>query len=151
MASRRRIAENIQHQVRKRAGGLCEYCHTIEKWQYVLFTIDHIVALAQGGSDGFENLALACFHCNRRKSDRSTGIDPETGLTHNIFNPRQALWREHFIWSVDCTEIIGLTLLGRATITQLQLNRPRILSIRLADVAIGRHPPHDDPITEKAE
>ncbi len=151
MASRRRISENIQRQVRKRAGGLCEYCHTIEKWQYVLFTIDHVIALSQGGTDDYENLALACFHCNRRKSDRITGIDPETGLTHKIFNPRQAVWGENFIWSADCTEIIGLTLLGRATIAQLQLNRPRILNIRLADVTIGRHPPPNDPVMEKAE
>ena len=54
-------------------------------------------------------------------------------------------WNEHFIWSVNCTEILGLTVIGRATIAKLDLNRPRILSIRLADVAVGRHPPQDDP------
>jgi HNH endonuclease len=34
------------------------------------FTVDHIVPLAQGGTTILENLALACFHCNRRKSIR---------------------------------------------------------------------------------
>lgn len=145
MASRRRIPENVQQQVRLRANGLCEYCHTIEKWQYVRFTIDHVLARAQGGTDDVANLALACFHCNRRKSDRAKGVDPLSGLLYDIFNPRRDQWHEHFIWSLDCAEIIGLTATGRATITQLGLNRPRIVNIRLSDVAIGRHPPEDDP------
>ncbi len=148
MPSRQRIPDSIQRQVRQRASGLCEYCHTIEKWQYVLFTIDHIISVSQGGTDDIENLALACFHCNRRKSDLSTSIDPESDVSYEIFNPRKTSWAEHFIWSPDCTEIIGLTPTGRATIHQLELNRPRILSIRLADVAVGRHPPTNDPIME---
>jgi hypothetical protein len=149
MASRRRISKAVQHQVRERAHGLCEYCHTIEKWQYERFTIDHIVSLAQGGTDDSENLALACFHCNRRKSDRATGIDPESGLAFDIFNPRREQWNEHFIWSADRTEIIGLTATGHATIAQLELNRPRILNIRLADVSVGRHPPQNDSVMQK--
>jgi len=38
--------ENL-HQIRKRANDLCEYCHTSEKWQYVKFTIDHVIPLIQ--------------------------------------------------------------------------------------------------------
>lgn len=87
MATRRRIADVIQRKVRERANGLCEYCHTIEKWQYVRFTIDHIISLAQGGTDDLENLALACFHCNRRKSDLGAGIDPQSGKMCELFNP----------------------------------------------------------------
>jgi hypothetical protein len=39
----RKIPVEIQEQVRQRADFLCEYCHTNERWQYVRFTIDHIV------------------------------------------------------------------------------------------------------------
>ncbi|MBV7332064.1 HNH endonuclease [Chloroflexi bacterium TSY] len=145
-SSRRAIPEYLEDAVRERANGLCEYCHATEKWQYVRFTIDHVIALAEGGADESENLALACFHCNRRKSNHLTGIDPESELSYKLFNPRLDDWAEHFIWSTNGTEIVGLTPTGRATITLLQLNRPRIVNIRLADVAVGRHPPPDDPI-----
>lgn len=145
MASRRTIPEPIQTIIRQRANGLCEYCHTIEKWQYVRFTIDHIVPLTEDGTDDVSNLALACFHCNRRKSNRSIAVDPETGLHCELFDPRRYKWAEHFVWSGNGTEIIALTATGRVTVNQLQMNRPRIVSIRLADVAVGRHPPQEDP------
>ncbi|MEZ4661223.1 MAG: HNH endonuclease [Caldilineaceae bacterium] len=148
MPSRRRIPEYIQQQVRERADGLCEYCHTIEKWQYILFTMDHVTPLSQGGDDTFENLALACLHCNRHKWHHTLGIDPITNLTHGLFNPRRDIWSTHFIWSADGATIIGMTPIGRATIEQLDLNRLRIVSIRLTDVAIGRHPPQADPVMQ---
>jgi hypothetical protein len=34
----------------------------------------------------------------------------------------------------------------RATVAALLLNRERVISIRAADLEIGRHPPLDDPI-----
>lgn len=134
---RQRISDQILDIVRQRANGLCEYCHTSEKWQYVCFTVDHVIPISQGGTNDNENLALACFHCNRRKSNRTAGVDSHTGLHFTLFNPRQDAWSEHFIWSANGTEIIGLTPTGRATIMQLDLNRPRIVSIRAADVAVG--------------
>lgn len=146
MSARRRLSDALQHQVRERANGLCEYCHTIEKWQYVRFTIDHVVSLAQGGTDEIDNLALACFHCNRRKSDLGVGVDPASGEPCALFHPRQMNWQDHFIWSADCTELIGLTPTGRATVAQLDLNRQRIQNIRAADVAVKRHPPLTDPV-----
>lgn len=145
MASRRSISEHTQLLVRRRANGLCEYCHANEKWQYVCFTIDHIISLSQGGTNDSENLALACFRCNRQKSNYETSIDPRSGLPSSLFHPRQDVWADHFIWSENGGEVIGLTPVGRATIERLRLNTPRIIDIRLADVAIGRHPPLNDP------
>jgi hypothetical protein len=136
----------MQVQVRERARALCEYCHTAEQWQYVPFTVDHIVPLAQGGLTILENLALACFHCNRRKSIQITAQDPQSGTVVPLFNPRQHVWSEHFVWSVDGFLLLGLTPIGRATITALALNRERMVAIREADVAVGRHPPVGDPL-----
>ncbi len=76
----RNISETLKSQVRQRANGLCEYCHAIEKWQFVQFTIDHVMPVSQGGSNNLQNLALACFHCNRKKYVKSSAIDPETGI-----------------------------------------------------------------------
>jgi hypothetical protein len=136
----------MQAQVRDRARALCEYCHTAEQWQYVPFTVDHIVPLAQGGTTILENLALACFHCNRRKSIQMTAQDPQSGVDVPLFNPRRHVWSEHFVWSVDGLLLLGLTPIGRATITALALNRERIVAIRAADIAVGRHPPLGDPL-----
>ncbi len=144
--SRSKLSELIQAQVRQRSEYLCEFCHASEKWQYVKFTVDHTVPLSLGGSDGLENLALACFHCNRRKTNRLTAIDPQSGKDVSLFNPRQDSWQEHFIWSRDGRLIVGLTETGRATVTALALNRDRVIAIRSADLEIGRHPPADDPI-----
>ncbi|MEG4344788.1 HNH endonuclease [Microcoleus sp. A003_D6] len=66
MSARSQIPENIQNQVRQRANSLCEYCHASEQWQYVEFTIEHIIPLTKKGSNHIDNLALACFHCNRQ-------------------------------------------------------------------------------------
>ena len=61
MPRRRSIPRAQQAQMRRRAQALCEYCHTAEQWQYVPFTVDHIVPLAQGGTGTLENLALPVF------------------------------------------------------------------------------------------
>ncbi|MDQ3751125.1 MAG: HNH endonuclease [Acidobacteriota bacterium] len=137
----RKITDEIREQVRRRANLLCEYCHTNERWQYVRFTVDHVVP---GGESSPANLALACFHCNRRKSDKTEAIDPETNKLVEIFNARQHFWKTHFTWSADGLRIIPLTSIGRATVALLELNRERILSIREADVVVNRHPPIDD-------
>ena len=78
-SARRKLPAALQEQVRRRANNLCEYCHTDERWQYVRFTIDHIIPLAEGGDDEPGNLSLACFHCNRCKSDKRTVVDRRTG------------------------------------------------------------------------
>ncbi len=43
------MATETQQFIHQRARHLCEYCHTSEQWQYVPFTIDHIIPLAKGG------------------------------------------------------------------------------------------------------
>jgi len=146
MPARRPISETIQYQVRQRANLLWEYCHASEQWQYVTFTIEHIIPLAKNGADTLDNLALACFHCNLKKSDRMTAIDPQSEAEVPLFNPRQDNWSNHFIWSADGLFIIGLTPVGRTTVTALALNRERVINIRAADKAVGRHPPPGDPI-----
>jgi HNH endonuclease len=142
----RYISEATQEQVRQRANYLCEYCHASEQWQYVRFTVDHVIPLSKGGLNSIDNLALACFHCNRQKSDKIAAIDQQSGSELPLFNPRSDSWQEHFIWSANGLSIIGLTATGRATVAALALNRERIIKIRAADREIGRHPPPGDPI-----
>jgi HNH endonuclease len=151
VSARSIISESVQAQVRQRAVYLCEYCHASEQWQYVRFTVDHVMPLSLGGVDDLENLALACFHCNRRKTNRLTAIDPQSNEETPLFNPRQQVWHEHFILSADGLLILALTTVGRATIATLALNRERVINIREADKAVGRHPPAEDPIYTEAD
>jgi hypothetical protein len=146
LSANRYINEETQNKVRQRAMYLCEYCHASEQWQYVPFTVDHIIPLSKGGRNNFENLALACFNCNRQKSDKVIIIDEKSGKEVFLFNPRIDFWQEHFIWSKDAIQIIGLTATGQVTITTLGFNRQRIIDIRVADKQVGRHPPPSDPI-----
>jgi hypothetical protein len=141
-----KLSVRVQGLVRERAKGLCEYCHTSERWQYVRFTIDHIVPSSMGGSEDIRNLALCCFHCNRRKSAKVTGIDPNTLHEVFLFNPRTDDWSEHSTWSKDGKYILPLTAEGRSTASLLEFNRSRIIEIREADVVVQRHPPEDDPV-----
>ncbi|WP_024546962.1 HNH endonuclease [Picosynechococcus sp. NKBG15041c] len=138
------LPEKIQNKVRERAKGLCEYCHGVELWQYVRFTVDHVIPRARGGSDDVENLALACFHCNRKKSSFVTGVDLLSGAEVRLFNPRCDRWADHFVWAEDGVMVVGLTEIGRATIARLDMNRERVLLIRQADRDVGRHPPKLD-------
>ena len=93
--------------LRQRAQYLCKYCHTQEKWQYVPFTVDHIVPIHLGEKSDIENLALACFHCNRHKSARITAFGPLTEVKTGLFNPRHQNWSEHFIWSNDRLRVVA--------------------------------------------
>ena len=146
--SGKKFSAAIQKKIRQRANYLCEYCHASEKWQYVAFTIDHVIPLTQGGNDNLDNLALACFHCNRRKGNIVLIKDSTSGEEIPLFNPRTERWQDHFIWSADGRIIIGLTAVGKATIAALDLNRERVIDIRQADFVLRRHPPPGDLIQE---
>ncbi|MEB3340943.1 HNH endonuclease signature motif containing protein [Okeania sp.] len=146
MSTNRYLSEKTIEKVRQRANYLCEYCHASEKWQYVKFTVDHIIPLNKAGSNLINNLALVCFHCNRRKSNKISAIDEQSRQEVLLFNPRNNLWQEHFISSTDKTLIICLTVIGRATIKTLNMNRSRIIDIPIADAEVGRHLPPGDPI-----
>ncbi|MFN0123213.1 MAG: HNH endonuclease [Blastocatellia bacterium] len=119
----RKISPRLQELVRQRAAFLCEFCHTSEHWQLVPFTVDHLQPVAAGGADNLENLALACFHCHRRKSSRQSVIETGSTVATPLFNPRQMPWAEHFIWSADGLYLLPQSETGRVTIDLLDPNR----------------------------
>ena len=104
-------------------------------------TYDHIRPRAAGGENTFENLCLACHRCNECKSDRLAVVDPVSGETVGLFNPRQQRWDEHFAWSTDGVRVEGLTAVGRATVAALQMNQGVIVKARERWVVSGWHPP----------
>lgn len=142
------VTRTSREEVRARAAGLCEYCHADEKWQFVRFTIDHIVPRSANGGDEPNNLALACRNCNERRSNLMDFVDPLTNEEIPIFNPRDDLWNDHFCWDAEGIRILGLTATGRATVNLFDLNderhSERCLRTRRRDLKDGFHPPKGD-------
>ncbi|WP_445630724.1 HNH endonuclease [Nostoc sp. DSM 114167] len=136
--------------VRKRANYLCEYCHSPERISTTRFTVDHLIPKSIGGDDEINNLALACRRCNERRYNFIAGYDSETQAVVPLFNPRQQIWSEHFLWSADGRTIIGITPTGRATCKRLDMNDERypeddsIQSARGFWFQAGLHPPSED-------
>jgi len=103
--------------------------------------VEHIMPLAHGGTSDESNLWLACGWCNSYKGAKTHGIDPLTGVEAPLFSPRKQQWSEHFLWSTNGSEIVGLTAIGRATVRALRLNNEYIVASRRQWVAAGWHPP----------
>ena len=144
------IHKVLRQLVRERAKFLCEYCHSPEWSSADLFTLEHIRPQSKGGSDELDNLALACRRCNERRYNFTTGIDSKSGIETPLFQPRQQLWAEHFIWTADIIKIISLTSVGRATNNRLDLNDEFhndgfIQRARNFWIRGGWHPPSEDP------
>jgi len=139
-----KISPETRDLVESRAGGKCEYCKALVHFSPHPFTIDHIIPLSKNGSEAFENIAYACFGCNRCKHDKTIAIDPFTQFEVQLFNPRTQNWHDHFTWdAVSSTKIMGLTPTGRATLHALQLNRPALIRMRKELIEVYRHPPKD--------
>jgi hypothetical protein len=102
-----------------------------------------------GGSNDFDNLALACHRCNERRYNFTTGMDPETEQEVSLFNPRQQRWIDCFLWAAGGTIIVGRNPTGRATCNRLDLNDQFhddafIQQARQYWVEAGWHPPPED-------
>lgn len=140
----RYIPVEIERSVRAAARNRCGYCLSPQHLVMARLEIEHIVPVSKGGGDDESNLWLACPICNRHKSDKTTGVDPDTGERVLLFNPRTQIWSENFCWTEDGIRIVGKTLTGRATVVALHLSDdPDALEVRSYWVVAGWHPPQD--------
>jgi 5-methylcytosine-specific restriction endonuclease McrA len=125
--------------VLKRAGEQCEYC-LLHQGDAALFDheIDHIIAEKHGGETTLDNLALACFECNRYKGSDVASLDPLTNEITPLFNPRLQTWSDHF--ALDRATIVPLTPIGRTTVQLLRLNTDPRVRRREGLLKLGRYP-----------
>lgn len=107
------------------------------------FAIEHVIPVVRGGQTISENLALSCSSCNNHKYDKIEGYDLMSQQTVPLYHPRQHRWSEHFAWNEECTQLVGLSPIGRATITTLHLNRSPVVNLRYVLFLVGAHPPAD--------
>ncbi len=139
---RAHIPLDVEQRVRHAAKNRCGYCLSPQHLVMARLEIEHILPVAHGGTDREENLWLACPLCNRFKGDKVTAIDPVTGASVKLYDPRRQDWFAHFRWSEDGLRIIGLTVVGRATVAALHLSDDvDALLVRSYWVLAGWHPP----------
>jgi 5-methylcytosine-specific restriction endonuclease McrA len=119
----------VRQFVRERAGNRCEYC-LLQQEDSLLAAlhVEHVIPKKHGGTDDAENLALAYVDCNLHKGSNLAGIDPMTGQTVVLYNPRSQAWNDHFEWRG--ITIAGKTDIGRTTVRVLDMNSEDQLSLR---------------------
>ncbi len=110
----------VRQLVFDRAGGRCEYCLLPQSAVAHQHEPDHIIPLQHDGRTEVDNIALACFRCNRHKGPNVGSFDPETGELVPFYNPRTQTWPDHF--QLDGPIIHPLTPQGRVTVKILRLN-----------------------------
>lgn len=138
------IPTEIARRVRDVARHRCGYCLSPQHLVMARLEIEHLIPRAKGGLTREDNLWLSCPLCNAYKGDRVSATDPQTGRTAALFNPKLQNWFEHFRWSDDGLQIVGLTPTGRATVAALHLSDdPDALQVRSYWVLAGWHPPDD--------
>jgi hypothetical protein len=138
------LAADVVRRVREAARHRCGYCLSPQHLVLGPLEIEHIIPRSRGGPNEEYNLWLSCAICNGHKSDRISGRDTESGAEVPLFNPREQRWSDHFRWSDDGLRIVGVTSIGRATVTTLHLaDDPISLLVRSYWVQAGWHPPRD--------
>lgn len=93
------------------AGYRCEYCRKLLTDQ--TYQLDHIWPESRDGLSVLPNLAVSCQRCNNNKAAHVEWIDPLSGSTHPLFNPRSMKWEAHF--REAHTEVVGVSPTGGAT------------------------------------
>src|ERR1051325_11182968 len=113
-----------RERVARRAAGRCEYCRTPQSAiPFIPFHVDHVIALQHRGRAHLGNLAFACERCNGFKGTNLASVDPKSGRTVLLFNPRHDVWERHFMMKAG--HVVGLTACGRATVRLLAMNTER--------------------------
>ncbi len=136
-----RPSAELRRQVVVRSGNRCEYCLIHQDDSIATHQIDHVIAEKHGGATSFDNLALSCVFCNRRKGSDLSSIDPQSEATTSLFNPRTQVWLNHF--EIDQHRIVGITPEGRTTVHFLQFNSDPRIAERRELRGCNRFPPLD--------
>jgi 5-methylcytosine-specific restriction endonuclease McrA len=69
----RSAGSKVERLVARDGGERCHYC-SIHFGRTPQRTVDHLVPIANGGSNSLENLVLACWPCNKHKGTRDAAV-----------------------------------------------------------------------------
>jgi HNH endonuclease len=76
LSNRSAISKKLRFDIFKRDNFACQYCGRHPPM--VVLEIDHIVAVAGGGTSNSDNLVTSCFDCNRGKSATPLSVVPKS-------------------------------------------------------------------------
>jgi hypothetical protein len=103
--------------------------------------VDRIFSLKHGGKTEEDNLAFACLPCNRHKGTDIESIVADSGEFIRLFNPRQDRWSDHF--RLEGPFIKPISDIGKATVSNLQIDAIERVLERETLILIGRYPPEE--------
>jgi hypothetical protein len=138
-----RLRGKIRQRIFQAARFQCEYCRSPQDFLLADLELDHIRPKGKEGKTVDDNLSAICRKCNELKGMQTEAVDPQTGETAPLYNPRIQAWSDHFEFSFDGSFIMGKTAIGRATVEALQLNRRRAVLLRRMWRKAGWHPPRE--------
>lgn len=91
---RKPLKKSTRFDVFRRDTFTCQYCGATPPG--AVLEIDHVVALANGGSDDIDNLLTACLECNRGKGVKSLAeVPPSISEKQAIAEEREKQLREY--------------------------------------------------------
>ena len=131
------VSTALRRAVIERAAHRCEYCGIPEDATLAPHEPDHIIGEQHGGATSLDNLAYACFRCNRFKGPNIATRDPQTGALTRLFNPRADHWQDHF--ALHGAQIVPLTAIGRGTSALLRVNDEARELLRAELIRQGRY------------
>ncbi len=132
------VSQALRQFVTDRAYHVCEYCLVHEDDVYHGCEVDHIQAVKHGGLTVAENLAYACFHCNRHKGSDLGSVSHRSGELLRFYNPRVDRWNDHFSWSEWIIDPV--TDIGEVTARLLEFNHPERAAFRKLLAETARYP-----------
>ena len=103
------ISEPLRRLVQERAGYCCEYCQIPADVTFYAHEVDHVIALKHGGETIAENLAYACWRCNRYKGTDLGSFDPQTNQFSFLYRSSVSLG-DRKRWNPDTARVFPIGL-----------------------------------------
>ena len=124
------ITREVRDEVRRLYHYRCAYCGVSEASVGGELEVDHFQPKSAGGGDELENLVYCCTSCNRRKGSFWPSIDATTA-PRRLLHPRRDDLKLHLREEEDGW-LTALTDMGAFLIERLELNRPRLITLRVS-------------------
>ncbi len=134
----RYIGKELRRLVAERSNYLCEYCLISEDDTHMGCEVDHIISLKHSGTTDSDNLAYACFFCNRYKGSDIGSVLTQSNKFVRFYNPRKDRWSEHF--RTDGSLIRPLSEIGEVTARILGFNSNDRIIEREYLISAARYP-----------